>query len=113
MNHIQSQNFSTFISEYNIFIIQEVRQTKVEDIHQHLLFDIRRSAYLWIKVLRAHVENEIKSMAYIQHMLRMKAKSIDPGGIFFFVDSHENVECWLNKRFFLKSKDVDKTKVGV
>ena len=50
-------------------------------------------------------------MAYIQHMLRMKAKSIDPGG-FFFVESHENVECCPNKRFFLKSKDVDKTKVG-
>ena len=61
-------------------------------------------------ILRAHVENEIKSMAY-QYMLWMKAKSIDPGGFLFF-DSHENVEYCPNKRFFLKSKDVDKTKVG-
>ena len=45
-------------------------------------------------------------MAYIQHMLRMKAKSIDPGGIFFSLILMKMSKI---KDFFSKSKDVHNT----
>ena len=100
MNYIQIQNFSAFIFEYNISGSKTDKKLK---IYINIYFLTSDDLHIYeSKYIRAgaHVENEIKSMAYIQHMLRMKAKSIDTGGIFFFVDSHENVECWLNNFFF-------------